>query len=67
MVCITGAGYVWGCVYGCVKFPCIYIYITDSDFLGVWGVVFLKNGVKSKIIKSDSININSIDKKLNYI
>jgi len=55
------------CLCVCLQFPCIYINDVDGEFLGVWGVVFLKNGVKSKIIKSDSININSIDKKLNYI
>ena len=51
----------------CLQFPCIYINDVDNTFWGVGGVYILENGVKSEIAKSDSININSIDKKIKFI
>ena len=51
----------------CLQFPCIYINDVDGTFLGVGGGHILENGVKSEIVKSDSININSIDKKNKFI
>ena len=51
----------------CLQFPCIYINDVDGTFLGVGGGHILENGVKSEIVKSDSIKINSIDKKIKFI